>query len=115
MKCTKRLMKSEKEILKLCEKEYNAKYKEMFETKQDELTQEAGYQTLNVVFYVLAKKYGFGKKRLTELKNSIEDEFKLMETNFLNLNYNTTDCGRFLKEKFNIDFYESQYNTNKEK
>ena len=110
MNCLKRLIKREAEFKQICkeeaEKEVSARY--------DEITRETTYQALQVAFYVLAKEFKFGKKRLTLLKNLIENEFFLMESNFLNLNYNATDCGRFLKEKFGIDFSESQYNTHKE-
>lgn len=105
MNCTKRLMKREVEFKQICKEEAEKEVSKL----QYEIMRDAVYQTMQVVFYVLSKEFKFGKKRLTLLKNLIENEFFLMESNFLNLNYNPTDCGRFLKEKFDIDFNESQY------
>lgn len=105
MNCTKRIMKSEKEIRQLCRKHVEEAYAE----KSEEIAQDVAYQAFAVVMCVLNKKFGFGGTRLNTLKDAIEDEFAMMKSGILGRSYTTNDCVRFLKEKYNIDFSESRY------
>lgn len=105
MKSLKRLMKSEKEVQAICRAEVT---KEM--TKhQDLIIQNAAYQSLGVAFRVLARDYGFGRRRLAKLKDLIEAEFKLMQIGVLGKEYNAHHVLNYLKETYGIDFSESQY------
>ena len=105
MKCTRRLMKSEKEIKKICQKNVENTLRE----KHAEISQDIAYQTMAVVMCVLHNRFGFGGMRLQALKDAIEDEFANMKTGILGRNYTTNDCVKFLKDKYNIDFSETRY------
>lgn len=80
------------------------------ETIYEAAFQNASYGCYAVFMSVLAKKYGFGKKRLHRLKDDIEDEFMLMHTGILGRDYTKLDCVKFLDEKYDLRFSESQYN-----
>lgn len=67
------------------------------------------YQAIAVTMYELHKLYGFGPKRLKRLKNAIEDEYVLMMQKPLGKDYNPKDVMEWLKEHYQIDFEESQY------
>lgn len=74
-----------------------------------DIEQNTAYQVMAVIMCVLEKHFSFGGKRLRALKNYVEDEFKLMEIGILGRDYTTADCCKHLKEKYAIDFSQSQY------
>lgn len=102
---TKRVMKSEKEIKAICD----AFIRQELSARTDEIIANSAYQTLAVAFYVLSRDYKFGKKRLADLKNAIEDEFSLMDKGILGKPYTTSHTVNYLKDKFNIDFEVSKF------
>lgn len=72
-------------------------------------SKDIAYQAFAVCFAVLAKNYGFGKKRLHSLKDEIEMEFDLMEKGIFGKPYSTNDVVKMLKTKYDIDFEKSIY------
>lgn len=101
-KQAKRVMKTEKQIKDICETHINERY--------DEIVHNAAYQALATAFLILSRDFGFGKQRLAKLKDSIENEFLTMSVGILGKDYNTSHVCEYLKEKYGIDFGESQYN-----
>lgn len=102
---TKRVMKSEKEIKAICD----AFIRQELSARTDEIIANSAYQTLAVAFYVLSRDYGFGKQRLANLKDAIEDEFRLMDEGILGKPYTTSHTVNYMKEKYNIDFGVSKF------
>jgi NMD protein affecting ribosome stability and mRNA decay len=101
----KRVTKTQKEIEKICRAVVNKDLEE----RQDAIVQDAAYQALGVAFRVLARDYGFGRRRLAKLKDLIEAAFKLMQIGVLGKEYNAHHVLNYLKETYGIDFSESQY------
>ncbi len=101
MNSMKRVMKTEKQIKAVCELHINE--------RRDEIIHNATYQSLATAFFILSRDFGFGKKRLVALKNSIENEFLTMSKGVLGMDYNASHICKHLKEKYGIDFGESQY------
>lgn len=66
------------------------------------------YQTLATAFWVLHRDFGFGAERLKRLKDSIEDEFRMMETGVFGKKYTTTEPVKWCKSQ-GIDFDKSQF------
>ena len=102
---TKRVMKMEKEIKAICD----SFIRQELSARTDEIITNSAYQTLAVAFYILSRDFKFGKKRLADLKNAIEDEFKLMDEGILGKPYNAFNTIKYLKDKFNIDFEVSKF------
>lgn len=75
----------------------------------DAVEKDCTYQALAVAMTVLHRKYGFGAKRLRDLKNAIEDEYIFMQDGVLGRGYTPRDCQEMLREKFGIDFEKTQY------
>ena len=75
----------------------------------DKIVKDISYQTLAVVFDCLNKEFGFGEKRLKQLKNSVEESFILMDIGVFGRKYDTLDVVKSLKQKFGIDFEQSMY------
>lgn len=98
----KRIMKSEKDIRKICEKEVEQRYRD--------ISRDVAYQTFAMVFLVLNRDYGFGKKRLSELKDKIELQYWMMQEKPCGIEYTPEDVLRICREKFGIDFNVSQFN-----
>lgn len=65
-------------------------------------------QTLSVAFWILHRDFGWGKDRLTKLKNGIEDEFVLMHKKPLGKEYSPLDVREWLKS-YGVDLEETQY------
>ena len=65
-------------------------------------------QVLAVTFWILHRDYGWGKGRLNDLKNKIEDEFVLMHKKPMGREYNPLDVRDWLKE-YGVDLEETQY------
>jgi hypothetical protein len=98
-------MKTEKEIKAICD----AFIREELSARTDEIIHNAAYQAMAVTFYILSRDYGFGKQRLANLKDAIEDEFYLMDIGILGKPYTTSHTINYLKDKFNIDFGVSKF------
>ena len=101
MNSMKRILKSEKEVKKLCQEEVAKRY--------EEISKDVAYQTFAMVFLVLNRDYGFGKKRLSELKDKIEMEYWKIQEKPCGIDYTPEDVLRICKEKFDIDFNVSQF------
>lgn len=97
----KRVMKSEKEIKKIVQEEVEKVY--------PAISKDVAYQTFAMVFLVLNRDYGFGKKRLAELKDKIEMEYWKIEQKPCGIDYTPEDVLRICREKFDIDFNVSQF------
>ena len=65
-------------------------------------------QVLAVTFWILHRDHGWGKDRLTKLKNGIEDEFVIMHKKPMGKEYNPLDVRSWLKE-YGVDLEETQY------
>ena len=105
MKSLKRLMKSDREVREICKRETNAYLRENYE----QIAKQAAYQTIAVAFVALHRYFGFGGRRLDQLKGHIESEFVMMKTGVLGRDYSADDCTKFLKDRYGIDFSESAY------
>ena len=101
MNSMRRLIKSDKEVKKICQEEVARRYKD--------ISRDVAYQTFAMVFMILNRDYGFGKKRLHDLKDTIEAEYWKMEQKPLGIQYDPEDVLRVCKERFGIDFNESLY------
>lgn len=95
----------QKEVEKIADREAKKRVDEIYATAET----NTAYQVMATVFCVLNKEFGFGKKRLTRLKNYTEDEFVRMAKGCLGRDYSSADCCKYLKGKYNIDFSETQY------
>lgn len=100
-----RVFKTESQIRRIVQDEAKRQTTEIY----DKAMKDAAYQCFAVLMCVLHKEFGFGKKRLKKLKDLTEFEFMMMKDGVLGNPYDTNDCVRFLKEKYGIDFAESQY------
>lgn len=87
--------------------------RETLEQVKDEMYQniekDCTYQALATVFWTLHKEFGFGRKRLAKLKREVEILYSLMINSdtilWKQLSPRNLQAG--LKEKFGIDFYQS--------
>lgn len=100
-----RVFKTEAQIRRLVQDEAKKQTTEIYE----KALQDATYQAHATMMIVLHREFGFGGKRLRKLKDLTENEYMAMKTGVLGKKYDTKDCVHFLKEKFGIDFNESQY------
>ena len=100
-----RILTSESQIKQVVDEEVRKRLADYF----TEVTRNTTYRTIAVVLRILERDYGFRKKRLHDVKNRIESEFCLMETGIFGQNYDQDDIVKYLKEKYDIDFEESQY------
>ena len=107
MNSMKRILKSEKEIKAIVKQEVEKAY--------PEISRDVAYQTFAMTFMILNRDYGFGKKRLKDLKDAIETEYWKMQAKPLGIEYTPEDVLRMCKDKFGIDFMESLYETQEEK
>ena len=105
MKAGKRLMKSEKEVEKICRDLMNKASEEYLTENYPKIV----YGTIGVCMTVLNKQFGFGRKRLQKLKDEIEAEYVTMNAGICGRKYTSEDCLRYLKENYGIDFDESHY------
>lgn len=101
MNATKRILRTEREVKELVKAEVEKAY--------PEISRDVAYQTFAMTFLVLNRDYGFGRKRLQDLKDAIETEYWKMQAKPLGIEYNPDDVLRICKEKFGIDFMESLY------
>ena len=101
MNSMRRLIKTDREVKKLCQEEVAKRY--------EEISRDVAYQKFAMVFMVLNRDYGFGKKRVLDLKDKIEDEYWKMEAKPCGIDYTPEDVLRICKEKFDIDFNVSQF------
>ena len=101
MNSMKRVMKTENEIKRICQEEVKQRY--------EEISRDVAFQSFAMVFYVLNLNYGFGKKRLHDLKDAIEFEYYKMQEKPLGVKYDPDDVIRICKDRFGIDFNESQF------
>ena len=93
------------DVLKLAECMMRERETEIRESVQDSVAS----QTMAVVFWVLHREHGWGRKRLTQLRNEIEDEFVLMHKGIMGRTYTAIDLREWLKANCDIDFSETQY------
>ena len=103
-----RIFKTESQIRKIVQEEAKRQTTEIY----DAALRDATYQAFAVMMCVLHNEFGFGGKRLRKLKDRTEDEFMLMRNGMRGQKYDTMYCVRYLKDKFGIDFNESQYDSN---
>lgn len=105
MKAEKRLMKSEKEVRKICKDLMNKASAEYLAENYPKIV----YRAIGVCMTVLNKQFGFGAKRLQKLKDEIEAEYVTMNAGICGRKYTSDDCLKYLKENYGIDFDESHY------
>ena len=89
-------------------KEEIGKYlEEEWELKRDlvysEVKNDVANQILSVFFTALHKDFGFGKKRLLRVKESVEAYFLLMQTGIFSKSFTPIDCINYLRDEFGID------------
>lgn len=107
MNASKRILRNETEVKEAARKEVERLYPLM--------SRDIAYQVMAVVFLVLNRDHGYGKKRLGELKDSIEFEYFKMQESPCGVKYDPDDAVRICKEKFDIDFYKSIFGERSEK
>ena len=103
-----RVFKTESQIRKIVQDEAKRQTTSIYEAAM----QDSVYQALATMMYVLNRDFGFGGERLKKLKNLTEDEFMVMRTGICGKHYDANNCVKYLKEKYGIDFAESQYDEN---
>lgn len=103
-----RVFKTESQIRRIVQDEAKRQTTEIYEAA----LKDATYQAFAVMMCVLHREFGFGGERLRRLKDLTESEFMQMKIGILGKSYSTNDCVKFLKEKYSIDFAESQYDEN---
>ena len=101
MNSMRRVMKTEKQVRELCREEVKNRY--------EEISKDVAYQSFAMCFYVLNMYYGFGAKRLNDLKDAIELEYWKMQEAPLGVKYDPDDVIKLVKERFGIDFSVSQF------
>lgn len=94
-----------KDVLKLAECMMGEREAEIRAEVQDSVAQQA----YAVAFWILHREYGWGAKRLQRLKNQIEDEYVLMAKRPMGREYTPLHIRQALKERFGVDFSETQY------
>ena len=67
------------------------------------------------ILYILSRDYGFGKKRLLNMKKKVETEYLTMQRNPLNKGYNQKDLMKYLIDKYEIDLNKSDIQGGKTK
>lgn len=72
------------------------------------MTWDVFQQALACCFIAL-EQMGWGKKRLTDFKNKVDDVTHMMYTGFMGREVTTRDALQHLKDKYGIDLNESQY------
>ena len=107
MKTRNRYIRTDKQIKKTVEEEVSRMY--------PIISRDVAYQVFAVTFLVLNREYGFGEKRLNNLKEQIEMEYFKMQESPLGVKYNPDDAIRICKERFGIDFYKSIFDTEEQK
>ena len=105
MKVKKRILHTEAEIKRMCDAEVNRMY--------PIISRDIAYQVMAVAFIVLNREYGFGKKRLNDVKDWIETEYFKMQESPCGVKYDPDDAVRICKERFGIDFYKSIFGGDK--
>ncbi len=103
-----RILKTEAQVRKIVQEEAKRQTTEIY----DAALRDATYQAFAVMMCVLHAEFGFGGERLRRLKDRTEDEFMFMKTGMKGKGYDTNYCVKYLKEHYNIDFSESQYDEN---
>ena len=96
--------KIDKEIRKGVKQELT-KYKDDI---YDKVTWDVFQQALACCFIAL-EQMGWGKKRLTDFKNKVDDVTHMMYTGFMGREVTTRDALQHMKDKYGIDLNESQY------
>ena len=99
MNVNKRVLRTDKDIKRIVQEEVNRMY--------PAISRDICYQVLAVTFIVLNREYGFGKKRLNDVKDWIETEYFKMQESPCGVKYDPDDAVRICKERFGIDFYKS--------
>lgn len=94
---------------KAVEKAVKKETERQLEIEYDKIYRTVCYQTLAVVFDCLNLEFGFGEKRLKQLKDSVEESFVFMTNGVFGRTYNALDIVEKMKEKFDIDFEKSMY------
>lgn len=95
------------------ETELQAKIRQELDQYRDSVyalvEKDCTYQAIAVAMTVLHREYGFGKQRLQRLKDLIEDEYAVMQSDVCGRSYSPRDCQQWLKDECGIDFEESRY------
>lgn len=94
-----KMVMTEEDIGKYLQEEWDTKVDEVYKSVKVDVSN----QILAVFFTALHKDFGFGKKRLLKVKDSVESYFALMQTGIFNKPFSPIDCLNYLKEEFNID------------
>lgn len=91
------------EIRTAVAEEMDRQYEELYRRAAADLNA----QNLGVVFWTLAKSFGWGEKRLKALVEALHDTDDLMEhPSRLHHRFSPLDCEKELKEKYGIDLRE---------
>ena len=107
-------VKSKSDLRKIAVDEAQKELEKFRAENCDRCSTNMGYQCIATVLWVLHRDYGWGTVRLNRLKDSIEDEFRLMEmcmqnlSGFAKTDYTGNDLVKALKE-LEIDVEKSQY------
>lgn len=94
----------DQQVHKLAMQELEKYRDELFEVMQIDVFDQA----LAVCLYAL-EQMGWGKTRLTRFKDQVDDITHMMYTGIMGREMTTRDAQRHFKEKYGIDFAESQY------
>lgn len=82
----------------------NVEWEERKDAIYEEVKRDVSSQILAVFFTALNKDFGFGKKRLLQVKESVECYFALMQPgNIFGDSFSPLDCIAYIKDKFGID------------
>ena len=101
MKVKKRILHTKEDIKRMCDEEVNRMY--------PMISRDVCYQVLAVTFIVLNREYGFGEKRLNDVKDWVETEYFKMQESPCGIKYDPDDAIRICKERWGIDFNVSQF------
>lgn len=83
----------------------NEEWEERKDAIYEEVKRDVSSQILAVFFTALNKDFGFGKKRLLRVKESVECYFTLMQQgSILGDSFSPLECIEYIKDKFGIDF-----------
>jgi hypothetical protein len=88
------------EIRRAVEEEMDRQYEALYRRMAADLNA----QNLGVVYWTLAKSFGWGEKRLKALTEALHDTDDLMEhPSRLHHRFSPLDCEKEIKERFGID------------
>lgn len=110
MKCRMPKPMTKAEIDRYIDEEWDRRSREVFNNCRNDIVA----QVMSACSFILAKEFGFGKKRLIRLKRGVEGLFKLMlAPDTPHGSFTTDDCVKYIAQKYGINYDAHEKEDNK--